>query len=114
MWLAAYGVCRVARSVRDREAAVIALRQKLRAATQATLDERAVVSEWLHNEISQELDVLVWRLKYLPNRRQQQGFDLNSEAVLLQRAIQRASQSVRQQEDRLRRYRAGKPVRACP
>jgi hypothetical protein len=106
IWLAAYTVHRSACIARNRESMLVGLSEKLKAARQAVQTERIILSDWLHEEMNPELDMIAWRLKCLPHRRHQQGFDFRGEAVMLQRAIRRASQAAREQEDRLRRAAA--------
>jgi hypothetical protein len=102
IWLAAYALFRNACSVRDASSTLEELTQKLSATEQAAREERASLSDWLHGDISPELDVLIWRIQYLPNRGAKRGFNLRTESVLLRRAIERARQSARVQERRLR------------
>ena len=103
IWLVAYAVGRNGRSVLARESAVRRLSEQLLAAEMAAKQERVALSDWLRRDISVELDVLAWRTRHLPHRRTYHGFDLRSEAFLLHRAIERARDAAREQEERLRR-----------
>ena len=60
LWLAAYAVWRNARSARARESSLSLLSERLRAVESAVGEERAVLSDWLHRDISAELDILTF------------------------------------------------------
>lgn len=101
IWLAAFAVWRCVRSMRERDSILSALSKQLRAAELAACMERTALSEWIRTEISPELQILEWRLRCLPHRACR-DFDLPSEALILHRAIRRASQCAQDKEARLR------------
>ena len=98
VWLAAFAVSRAARATREREDE---LRRQLEAAERAAGEERAALSDWLHNVITPELQILDWRVNYLPMRAPRHA-DLRGETLILHRVIRRVSQSARAKEARLR------------
>ncbi len=90
IWLAAIAVWR---NARERDSTLTALQQQLRGVARAAEEERMTLSDWLRQDVSLELTMVDWRLKYLSHQ-MRRGVELQSEALILRRAIQRASQSV--------------------
>ena len=106
IWLAAIAVWR---NARERDSTRAAL-QELRGVARAAQVERLALSDWLHQDVSLELTIVDWRLGHL-SRQVCRGVELQSEALLLRRAIQRASHSVNWRMLRLRE--AGESLRAA-
>ena len=90
IWLAAIAVWRHAR---NRDATLAGLQQQLRLVEHAAAEERMALCDWLREDVSLELAMVDWRLNYL-SQQIRRGVKLQSEALILRRAIQRASQSV--------------------
>jgi|SRR5580698_1763799 hypothetical protein len=89
-WLAAIAVWR---NAREKDVTLAALHRELQGLARAAEAERAALSEWLRQEVSLELTMVDWRLNHLAHQ-VRRGAALQSEALLLRRAIQRASQSI--------------------
>lgn len=106
IWLAAYAVWRKAR---ERDSTLAALQQKLRGVERAAEKERMALSDWLRQDVSLELTMVDWRLNQLSHQIRR-GVELQSEALILRRAIQRASQSVYGKMIRLREADAAPKV----
>jgi hypothetical protein len=100
VWLIALAIFMHVRSARQRESA---LSRELQVALRSAHTERSAFSDWLHTQIDTELEVIAWRLNVLAHRQGRKGFDSTSEALMLQRAVQRTYACVREQEGRLRR-----------
>ena len=99
IWLAALAARHHARSLADRETALLEAQAQLNAAHRQVQDERAGLSNWLRDNIGSELDAVEWRLNRLWRRAP--GLDPKTEAFVLQRAIQRTRYSLRGQAAQL-------------
>jgi hypothetical protein len=98
IWLAAIAVWR---NARNRDSTLAALRQRLLLVERAAEEERMALCDWLRQDVSLELTMVDWRLNHLSHQIRR-GVKLQSEALILRRAIQRASQSVDGKMTRLR------------
>ena len=98
IWLAAIAVWS---NARKRDSTLAALQQQLRGVERAAEEERMALSDWLRQDVSLELTMVDWRLNHLSHQIRR-GVELQSEALILRRAIQRASQSVYGKMNRLR------------
>lgn len=98
IWLVAIAVWR---KTRERDSTLAALQQQLRDMERAAELERIALSDWLCRDLRPELTMVDWRLNYLSHQRRR-GAEVRSEALVLRRAIQRASQSVYGKMIRLR------------
>ena len=113
IWLAAIAVRRSVPSTRDKQSALRDLEEQLRAAERTASQERTELSDWFRAEITPELQILEWRLRRLLYCTGQKG-DLRAEAMILNRAIRRASKCVRAREFRLRRRDYCPPAENSP
>jgi hypothetical protein len=98
IWFAAIAVWR---KVRERNSTLAALQQQLRDIERAAEQERESLSDWLRQDVGPELTMVDWRLNHLSHH-VRRGVALQSEALMLRRAIQRASHSVHGKMIRLR------------
>jgi hypothetical protein len=98
IWLAAIAV---RRKVRERDSTMAALQQQLQDTERAAEQEREALSDWLRQDVGAELTMVDWRLNHLSHHLRR-GVALQSEALVLRRAIQRASHSVYGKMIRLR------------
>ena len=113
IWLAAIAVRRSVSSTQDKQSALRDLEERLRAAERTASQERSELSAWIRAEIAPELQILEWRLHRLLYCTHQKG-DLRDEAMILSRAIRRASKCVRAREFRLRRRDYCPPAENSP
>lgn len=113
IWLAAIAVRRSVSSTQDKQSALRDLEERLRATERTASQERSELSAWIRAEISPELQILEWRLHRLLYCTHQKG-DLRAEAMILDRAIRRASKCVRAGEFRLRRRDYCPPAENSP
>lgn len=86
IWFAAIAVWR---NARERDSTLAALQRQLRGVARAA-KERMALSDWLRQNVSLELTMVDWRLKNLSHQIRR-GVELQSEALILRGAIQRAS-----------------------
>jgi hypothetical protein len=98
IWLVAIAVWRKAR---ERDSTLRALQQQLQDVEHAAELERMALSDWLCRDLRPELTMVDWRLNYL-SRQRRRGAEVQSEALVLRRAIRRASESVYGKMIRLR------------
>jgi hypothetical protein len=103
IWLAAIAVWRHAC---NGDSTLAALQPRLRLVERAAEEERKALCDWLRQDVSLELTMVDWRLNHLPHQIRR-GAKLQSEAFILRRAIQRASQSVDGKMTRLRGAKNG-------
>jgi hypothetical protein len=100
-WVTALVLWRSAQTAIDRELALAEIQRRLRAAEHLADDVRTGLSDWLREEISLELQMIDWRLNRF-SRCPRRGFDVQAEALVLRRAVQRARHSVNGKEVGLR------------
>jgi hypothetical protein len=98
IWLAAIAVWR---NARQRDSTLADWQQRLRVVEHAAEEERVALCDWLRQDVSLELTMVDWRLNHLSHQIRR-GVELQSEALILRRAIQRASRSVYGKMIRLR------------
>jgi hypothetical protein len=98
IWLVAIAVWRKAR---ERDSTLAAMQQQLRDVERAAEEERMALCDWLCRDLRPELTMMDWRLNHLSHQ-PRRGSHVQSEALVIRRAIQRASQSVYGKMIRLR------------
>jgi hypothetical protein len=78
--------------------------ERMCTAERSAHDVRIGMSKWLREEVGLELDMIDWRLNRF-SRYSQRSFDLQTETLMLRRAIQRTRRSVSGRERGLREIR---------
>jgi hypothetical protein len=99
IWLVAIAVWR---KVRERDSTLATLQRQLEDVERAAEHERMALSDWLSQDVSPELTMVGWRLNHLSHQTTRRRVEVQSEARILRRAIQRASHSVYGKMIRLR------------
>jgi hypothetical protein len=101
IWVIALVLWRSAQTATRRESALAEIKTRMHVAEQLADDARTRMSDWLREEISVELQIIDWRLTRF-SRCPRRGFDVQTEALVLRRAVQRARHSVEGKELGLR------------